>query len=101
MAVTNGEGRISPESTTLIGRAFKDEPVKLMAIADWGVALEVRNEGGGGSIGFRKEWLYRFDAQLFSKPSAAYSWRDSKALRALWASAEPYRNYGSDSLCPT
>jgi hypothetical protein len=65
MFITNGRGRISTKSTTLNGLGFKMSQFKLMEISDWGVALEVRNEGSGGSIGSRKKWPYRFDAQPY------------------------------------
>lgn len=87
MSLQNDTGRQTP----VIGRAFGDEPVKLCVLSDRGAAVEVKAQGDQHSIGFRKEWVFRFDPLLFSKLSAAYSQRDSEALAALWASAEPYR----------
>ena len=87
MSFTNEIGR----NEIVLGRAFKDRPVKLIALQNRGAAVEVKAEGDQHSIGFRKEWVFRFDPQLFSKLSAAYSQRDSEALADLWANAEPYR----------
>jgi hypothetical protein len=87
MGLTNENG----QNETVLGRAFRDRPIKLIALSDRGAAVEVKAEGDQHSIGFRKEWVFRFDPQLFSKLSAAYSQGDSEALSDLWASAEPYR----------
>jgi hypothetical protein len=65
MILTNDAGLLS----TILGRAYHDEPVKLMAVADWGNAIEVRREGDQSTIGFRKEWIYRFDSTLFAQLS--------------------------------
>lgn len=88
MDLTNEIG----QNEIVLGRAFKDRPVKLIIVSDRGAAVEVKARGDQHSIGFRREWVFRFDRQLFSKLSAAYSKQDSEALAALWASAEPYRD---------
>jgi hypothetical protein len=87
MSQTSGAGRLS----TVIGRAYQDEPVKLMAVSDWGSAIEVRREGDRDSIGFRKEWVYRFEPVLFGQLVAAFKAGDRQGLIALWDTAERFR----------
>jgi len=48
-------------ASVLAERACGNEPVKLVALSDWGSAIEVRREHDRDSIGFRKEALYQFD----------------------------------------
>jgi len=72
----------------VIGRAFGDEPIKLIPVSDWGSAVEVRREGDRDSIGFRKEAIYRFDQGLFDGLRAAFDSKDRKTLMRLWGSAE-------------
>jgi hypothetical protein len=72
----------------VIGRAFGDEPVKLLAISDWGSAFEVRREEDRDSIGFRKETIYRYDPELFEKLCAAFRVKDRKTVMRLWNDAK-------------
>lgn len=86
IATTNELGRIS----TVIGRAYGDEPIKLVAISDWGAAVEVRREGDRDSIGFKKSAVYRFDQALFENLCAAFQSKDKGALASLWSHAEHF-----------
>jgi hypothetical protein len=76
------------QNSIVIGRAYGDEPIKLIAVSDWGSAIEVKREGDIGSIGFRKEALYRFDRSLFEKLCEAFKEKDQKALMRLWNEAK-------------
>jgi len=76
------------QKSCLIGRAYGDEPIKLIPLSDWGSAVEVRRDGDRDSIGFRKEALYRFDQALFDRLRAAFDGNDRKALSRLWNTAE-------------
>jgi len=103
MSQTSGPGRFP----TVVGRAYRDEPIKLMAVSDWGRAIEVRREGDRDSIGFRKEWLYRFEPKLFDQLVAAFKAGDYQGLIELWSTAERLRSIRpvtsrislSDGLC--
>lgn len=76
------------QTSCVIGRAYGDEPIKLIPLSDWGSAVEVRREGDHDSIGFRKEAIYRFDQELFESLRAAFDSKDRKNLMLLWNSAE-------------
>ena len=75
----------------MIGRAYGDEPIKLIPVSDWGNAVEVRREGDHDSVGFRKEAIYRFEQGLFDKLRAAFDGDDRRTLARLWNSAERAR----------
>jgi hypothetical protein len=75
------------QKSCVIGRAYGDEPIKLIPISDWGRAVEVRREGDRDSFGFRKEAIYRFEPGLFDKLRAAFDENDRKTLLRLWNSA--------------
>jgi hypothetical protein len=89
MTLTNERGRLSTTST-VIGRAFGDEPIKLMVLSDWGTAVEVRREGDRDSIGFRKEYVYRFEPILFQQLLEAFNAGNQQELVALWNKAQPF-----------
>jgi hypothetical protein len=72
----------------VIGRAYRDEPILLFALADWGAAMEVRCKGDTRYIGFRKAWLYQFDQALFDQLRAAFEANDREELNRLWGVAE-------------
>lgn len=76
------------QKSCVIGRAYDDEPIKLIPISDWGSAVEVRREGDRDSIGFRKEAIYRFDQELFESLRTAFDSKDRKTLARLWNSAQ-------------
>jgi len=86
MAVRNETG----QKSTVIGRAYGDEPIKLIPVSDWGSAIKVRREGDRDSVGFRKEAIYRFDQGLFDKLRAAFDGNDRRTLVRLWNSAEHF-----------
>lgn len=83
MSLTNEVG----QTTKAIGRAFKGEPICLLVLEDRGAAALVAgaNERTRRPIGYRKEWLYRFEPELFGKLREAWERGDSDALTALWA----------------
>ena len=87
IAETNERGQIA----CVIGRAYGDEPIKLIPVSDWGSAVEVRREGDRDSVGFRKEAIYRFDQALFDRLRKAFDGKDRTALMRLWNSAERAR----------
>jgi hypothetical protein len=72
----------------MMGRAYGDEPIRLIAVSDWGSAIEVKREGDVDSVGFRKEALYPFDRALFEKLCEAFREKDRKALMQLWNAAK-------------
>jgi hypothetical protein len=76
------------QKSCVIGRAYGDEPIKLIAISDWGNAIEVKREGDTDSVGFRKEALFQFDQSLFDQLSAAFAEKDRTALMRLWGAAK-------------
>jgi len=76
------------QKTYVIGRAYGDEPIKLIPVADWGSAVEVRREGDRDSVGFRKEAIYRFDRDLFESLCSAFASKDRRTLARLWNRAE-------------
>jgi len=75
-----------------IGRAYADEPIKLFVIRELDRSADViaEDEVEPHPIGFRREWLYRFEPKVFADLRAAYQRRDAVELRRLWASAERY-----------
>lgn len=88
MRVTNGVG----QKRLAIGRAFGNEPIKLVILRDRGAAIEVigEDEAEDRAIGFRKDWLYSFKPGLFARLRSAYQAGDSGQLSELWATAKPY-----------
>jgi len=88
MGVTNRVG----QKRIVIGRAFGNEPIKLVALRDCGAAIEViaEHEPENKAIGFGKEWLYSFEPQVFAKLRSAYQAGNTDQLSRLWATAERY-----------
>lgn len=73
----------------VIGRAYAGEPLCLLIVADNGpTALVVgEQERQPRPIGYKKEWLYRFSAELMEKLRKAWDRDDKEELTRLWANA--------------
>ncbi len=77
------------QTKKVIGRAYAGEPVSLLIVADRGAAALVigESEQGPRPIGYKKEWLYEFKADLMANLRKAWERRDTEELTRLWANA--------------
>lgn len=87
MHLTNDVGR----KTKVIGRAYAGEPICLFVLRDNGASALVvgENESKPRPIGYKKEWLYRFEPGLFRRLREAWERHDAEELTQLWAETPP------------
>ena len=83
--VTQGE-----DFPLVMVRAFKEEPVRLLAVGLRNETVEVSGEDRSASIFFPLGSVYRFDERLFRQLHSAYIAHDNKRLRRLWSEAERF-----------
>jgi hypothetical protein len=76
----------------VIVRAFGDEPVRLIAVSIHPDSIEVANPNDRAqSIGFRPDYVYKFEDGLFNQLKAAYQLKQTDKLTVLWGKAMPFR----------
>lgn len=73
----------------VIVRAFGDEPVRLRAINVHKGFVEVAGKDDTKSVGFRRDWVFRFDEGLYGRLREAFDKGDEKSLIRLWQQASP------------
>jgi hypothetical protein len=73
---------------SVIVRAYADEPVEMVVVAQGDEWVEVTKESGNESLRLPRNMV--FTASRSHKLTAAFRSGDAKRLRSLWAEAEPY-----------
>jgi hypothetical protein len=75
------------KSDYVIIRAFKDEPVKLIAVGFRESAVDAIGSDPSMPMPFHLERAYRFNESMFKDMRAAFEAGQSDKLKSLWARA--------------
>ncbi len=70
-------------------KCYQDGPSHLLLHGDDREVVVVKSLTTDAMIGLRREWVFRWDEDLFSQLAEAYERSDSEALSELWGLAEP------------
>lgn len=75
---------------TVMVRAFRDKPARLVAVSRCKGLVEVANDGEKESIRVRDSDVYAFSEDIFDKLVAAFKKSDLAGLARLWSKAAPF-----------
>ncbi len=70
-------------------KGFGAEPFGLRVCGRDGEVVVVQSLTSDATIGLHREWVFRWDEELFSRLNEAYERSDSETLSELWERAEP------------
>ena len=75
---------------TVLVRAFRDQPAKLVAVSSGRGLVEVANATTGTSIRVQAGSVYRYKDNEFRRMVEAFENGDLASLNALWEKAQPF-----------
>lgn len=74
---------------SVIAKAYADEPVQLSALEIHDKYVIVAGEDLSKTIGFPRDLVFQFDADLYERLRKAYGQGSHEALTRLWNEAKP------------
>ncbi len=89
MTTGNAGGKRHEVAGNVMVKGYQDGPSHLLLHGDGGEVVVVKSLTTDATIGLQREWVFRWDEDLFSRLSEAYERSDSEALSELWGRAEP------------
>lgn len=86
-AIASGKSPKTP--TEVMVKGFGDCPSHLGVVDTDAEVVIIQSLTTDATLGFHREWIFRWDEDLFSRLSEAYERSDSGALSELWGLAKP------------